>query len=383
MLTEIQDQTQSLTEISSDYRTQLKEGRESAREESTALSENMEKIQKSQAELAEILNLLIEQIEKQCQQATSQAEADEWALLRRDADQQNTSLSELKNKTSEGLGTASDAAKNLSNLSGGNRQLDALGSRLGGASGVIQSFGKVFGGFLSKKEPPSQSQTSTPTRRPLPQSAVSHDTKLRTGALVHYGSIRPAKSIVVNCPPPPQRRHTLAQTAPGFASSDKIMKTPPPLPPRTPPSTAFSDTVEPPPLPPRVKSPPSLPPKPIRLNVPTPPPTPDVAKPASSPKRPQVGQTRALSPTSNQTISTESLGPQAHRRALTATSIPSSRAIVSRPPARSMDSTILPVSVVPRKPAGVTLATLASPKSPETMSFAEKQELARKCIAPK
>ena len=77
MLTEIQDQTQSLTEISSDYRAQLKEGRESAKEESTALSENMGEIQKSQAELAEILNLLTEQIEKQCQQATSQAEADE------------------------------------------------------------------------------------------------------------------------------------------------------------------------------------------------------------------------------------------------------------------------------------------------------------------
>ena len=370
MLTEIQDQTQSLTEISSDYRAQLKEGRENAREESSALTENIEKIQKSQVGLTESLSLLTKQIDKQCQQAASEAEADEWARLRDDAEKQNTSLSDLKDKTSEGLGTASDAVNNISKVSGGNQHLAAMGSRLGGASGAIQSFSKLFGGFGSKKQPPSQFQTSNPTKRPPPQSTLSDGPQVRARTPVSYEKYQPRKHPVVNFLPPPQQWYT---PAPGIVSFRDIRPTPPPLPPRTPTSTACPDTVETRPLlPPRPKSRPSLPPKPKWLNNFSPPPTLDIAKPDSAPEMPQAGKTQILSPVPNHDTPTQSQAQQVNWFSSAATSISSPRPSFSR----ALTNPVNPsVAIVPGKQADVIPVELSTSDGPETISFAEKRRV--------
>ncbi|MCJ1244946.1 hypothetical protein MMC30_002147 [Trapelia coarctata] len=279
------DQTQSLQLLSSDYQTQLTKGmeesRESTKEEMSAIQKNIELIQKSQEKLVESLKLLTLQIDKECQQSTSVAEAEKWANLREDAEEQSDLLSDLKDTTSQSLNATSRTLGGISAV-GGNNALGEASQRVGGLS---QAFSAVAGLFASKKKSnsSSDSQSSDIRERPLPDSRGSGIivrssptfTKSEPTAM-EDGLPRPRKKpqieiiLIDQLPVPPsrtgQRPFDRSRPMPGSSPNTPSLAAvlaPPPLPPREMPGNfpIELDAEDKPPLPPRSQRRPGPPPK--------------------------------------------------------------------------------------------------------------------------
>ncbi|KAL8692678.1 MAG: hypothetical protein Q9218_002351 [Villophora microphyllina] len=155
LLNSIQDQTSSLRLMSADYKAQLDEAMEQSRqtkeEEMETIQGNVERIEVSQGRLVENLQLLTEQIDKQYQESTgtSSADAEGWAALRDDAEEQTESLEEIKDATTDTIKRTTKVLDGLGDLSGGDPRLAAATTRLSGI-GKLYEFAVSFIGSRNK-----------------------------------------------------------------------------------------------------------------------------------------------------------------------------------------------------------------------------------------
>lgn len=130
-------------QFSTDYQTQkMHEIHDSTSTEITMLNTNVKNIKDTQAGLAESLQLLTQQIAEQHQLAiqTEQAEANEWAKLQEDTQDQATSLNALQETTMQTLNRTAETLYGTSDLGGGCGALK-------GVSEKVSILGKIFGGL--------------------------------------------------------------------------------------------------------------------------------------------------------------------------------------------------------------------------------------------
>jgi hypothetical protein len=287
LLTEISDQTEALSQFSSDYAIKLQQSLDGVRDQSeqdmSAIKESMKLIEDSQARLAESLLLLSKQIEEHRQQADSQAEADEWTQLLGQTETQTTSLSrsDMQATTSQSLNGAAQTLQGLAALDSGNGRLSATSTKVTGLSNTFDGFGKLgglFGSFGAKK-PTSSNQSSSPQKH-APRSPARRLTA--TSPTPVYTKKSPAcqeRIPMRNLAPPPQRISSVPENHTGASRSNQESPTAKPIVPQV--------KVLPPPPPP----PPPLPPRSI-VSAPSAPAEEGVANkpklPPRSPRRPTV-----------------------------------------------------------------------------------------------
>jgi hypothetical protein len=287
LLTEISDQTEALSQFSSDYAVKLQQSisgvRHQNEQDMSTMQESMKLIEDSQARLAESLVLLSKQIEEHRQQSDSQAEADEWTQLLDQTETQTTSLSDMQATTSQSLNGAAQTLQGLAALDSGNGRLATTSNKLTGLSNTFDGFGKLgglFGGFGAKK----------PNQSPSPQRQASRSPSRRLAARgpapVFTTKSPPSQERVAmrKFAPPPQRIASVGHNT-GSRSSNQEPPTvkpivpqvklmpPPPLPPRSisAPSTLAEERVEnKPKLPPRSPQRPTVPRKSHTLSLSSP-----------------------------------------------------------------------------------------------------------------
>jgi uncharacterized phage infection (PIP) family protein YhgE len=168
-------------QFSADYQTQLHEGthemHESTKTEIITLNTNIQKIENTQTQLAESLQLLTQQIEEQYQLAiqTKQAEADEWAKLQEDAKEQTISLSTLQETTSQTLNGTAQALQGMSSLSRGGGALGVVSTK---ASGLRDTFEGMKG--LKSLFRPSSTKSPEPSVSNRPNGAPRDSSSYRS-----------------------------------------------------------------------------------------------------------------------------------------------------------------------------------------------------------
>jgi hypothetical protein len=169
--------------FSADYQTQLHEGthemHESTKTEIITLNTNVQKIESTQTQLAESLQLLTRQIEEQYQLAiqTKQAEADEWAKLQEDAKEQTTSLSTLQETTSQTLNGTAQTLQGMSSLNGGGGALGVVSNK---ASGLRDTFEGIKGLKSMFRSSSSKGSEPSVSKRPNAAPRVSSSYRSRS-----------------------------------------------------------------------------------------------------------------------------------------------------------------------------------------------------------
>ena len=181
----IRDQMQ----FSSDYQSQLAQGvgeiHNDTHTEMVTINANIGKIEGSQKQLTDSLQILTHQIDEQRQQAIrahSQAEADEWSKLQDDAIEPTTPtsnmISNMQDKTLQGLNSTAQTLKGVTALSG-NQHLGHASNKVSGLSNTFDGIGKIISLILSMGSPNSDTCPSKKAPEPRRNDRYGKADKVR------------------------------------------------------------------------------------------------------------------------------------------------------------------------------------------------------------
>lgn len=148
-------------EVAQATQTELKKGQKATQAELEKTNEHLKDLEGSLRELTECITT-------QQQQASSQAEAEQWKSLQSQAEEQTVQAQEAQQKTQHSLNDASSLLDGAGKITG-NSQLGVFAQKTEGLGKMFGAFGSIFGGTGGITGASRSRDTTAPVTTPPPK----------------------------------------------------------------------------------------------------------------------------------------------------------------------------------------------------------------------